>query len=424
MEAPGTPPNPFVSQTRTNPLKRVAQLFAVALLLCATLSFLLFALNVQIKDKQINVDFAIFYTAGRIVAHGNPHQLYDMQLQRQVQRQLVRRNQFRPYYHPPFEAWFFAPFASLPFQLAFLLWAACNTALFILALFLLHQTGYHLETRSLLVWAAAAIPPLSSLFLIGQDSLLLVTIFLLALLALKKSREYAAGFLLGLGLFNFQVVLPFVLVFLLRRRFKLFVAFLGSAFLVSAISLATVGWAGIGQYTRVILHVAKPAGDQLSGSVAAMVTVRAFLATLLHGLLPGRLIFILVLAVTLFLLFMATRLLSDVAEPETRAFDLEFSLCLLVALSVSYHLFQYSLSPLIVAAFLMLAYEDAAHSLGSLHDNSCTVLLILFAGVSIALGYFHLPQNVISIVLLGLIAWLSQEIGALRKATAFGGSAA
>ncbi len=409
MESLNPPPRLPVRQDRPGPLRRAAQLLAVALLFGAALSLLLFAVNLQAKDQRINVDFAIFYTAGRIVAHGNPHQLYDMQLQRQIQRQLVHRNQFRPFYHAPFEAWFFAPFANLSFQSAYLLWSACNMTFFVLVLFLLHQTGYRLETRSLLVWAAAVIPPLSSLFLIGQDSLLLTMIFLLSFLALKRSRDYMAGFLLGLGLFSFQVILPFVFVFFLRRRLKLLAGFLGSSVLVSVLSLATVGWSGIREYARVILSVARPAGDKLSGSVVAMVSLRALFVTILQSLVPARLVFILVLAATLFLLIWAARRFSAIANPETRAFDLQFSLALLVALIASYHLFQYSLSPLIVVAFLMLAYEDAGRRAGSIRDYACTVLFLLFSIASISLGFSHLPQGLVCVVLLGLVAWSSQE---------------
>lgn len=382
---------------------------ALLVLLAAAVSFLLFALDLQIKDPRINVDFAILYTAGRIVSHANPHLLYDMHLQRQIQQELVRRKQFRPFYHAPFEAWLFAPISNLPFHTAFLLWSACNVMFFVLVLYLLHRTGYTLGTRSLLVWATAAIPPLASLFLIGQDSLLLTVIFLVAFLALKKSREYTAGFVLGLGLFSFQVVLPFAFVFFLRRRFKMIAAFTGSAIMVSAISLATVGWSGIIEYARVIQTVAHPAGDQLSGSVASMVSLRALFEALLHGAVSSHLIFALVLVVTLFLLVWAAWRFSAIANPETRAFDVQFSLCLLAALMASYHLFQYSLSPMIIAAFLMLAYEDASRRAGSLKDYACTALLLLFAVASIAIGHFHLPQGLVSIVLLGLVAWASQE---------------
>jgi len=46
---------------------------------------------------------------------------------------------------------------------------------------------------------------------------------------LKNGRDFRAGAILGLGLFKFQFIVPFALIFLLRRRWKFMRGFVATA---------------------------------------------------------------------------------------------------------------------------------------------------------------------------------------------------
>jgi hypothetical protein len=66
-------------------------------------------------------DFTIFYTAGKCILQGHGRQLYDLEIQYEIQREFASEVKHRenplPFNHPPFEALLFAPLARLPQKL-------------------------------------------------------------------------------------------------------------------------------------------------------------------------------------------------------------------------------------------------------------------------------------------------------------------
>lgn len=127
-------------------------------------------------------------------------------------------------------------------------------------------------------------------------------------------------------------------------------------------------------------------------------------------------LFPLVLVGSLFLLPWAVWIFRDVTEPERLAFDPEFSLAAIAALLASYHLFVHELTPLIVVAFLILGYEQAARPRGPLRKRSGALVLALSALVPIVGSILHFRNySVLCVVLLRLMIWLTQELAALRK---------
>ena len=54
----------------------------------------------------------------------------------------------------------------------------------------------------------------------GQSSLVLLSLFIATFIAFRQGRDFRAGLWLGLGLFKFQFVLPFVLILFLLRKWK------------------------------------------------------------------------------------------------------------------------------------------------------------------------------------------------------------
>jgi Glycosyltransferase family 87 len=82
---------------------------------------------------------------------------------------------------------------------------------------------------------------------------LLLVMFSLTFVSLKRSRDYLAGFFLGLGLFKFPVVLPFALICFLCRKWKLITGFATAALALGGLSLLVVGPGGIFTYIRMLL---------------------------------------------------------------------------------------------------------------------------------------------------------------------------
>ncbi len=396
---------------------KTAKALALAALVSTTLGLLLLALNVTVRESSSALDFANFYTAGRILRQFPGRNLCDLALQMKVEREFMPKGLVLPYDHPPFEAWLFAPLAYFSYPHAFVLWGVINLALLALIVWLLRFTGCRLDTEGQLVWLLLCIPLVAGVLILGQDSLLLAVVFLLAYLALKRHWDHAAGLALGLGCFRFEIVLPLVFIFFVRRRWKVVAGFLAASILALLASVALVGWRGILDYVNLLQELGRLKGSlAYQDPVAAMPSLRGGLVTLLGGVIPHVLLLPLVLVATLALLGWAAWHFKNIARPEDPAFDLEFSLVSLGALLSSYYLFAHELTPLIVIGFLLLAYERTRPHEGILGNRRGTALLLLFAVVyGIGGTVFHFRDfSVLFIVLLGLMVWLSQELSILR----------
>jgi hypothetical protein len=399
----------------------IVKRLALVALAGIALACLLFMLNVMVHDRSGTLDFANFYTAGRILHQGSGKHLYDLALQEKVEREVAPGGPFLPYYHPPFEAWFFAAFAFFSYPHAFLLWALMNLVLLALIAWLLRFTGYRLGSEGHLVWLAICLPLVTGVLVLGQDSLFLAPAFLLGYLALKRRRDFAAGLALGLGLFRFEILLPFAFVFLLRRRWKVVAGFSAAGLVALGASVAAVGWAGIVRYVEALVAVGGAASHWATGADAStMPSLRGGLIALLGPAFPHALLFPLVLAGTLALLGWAAWQFQSIARPGDPAFDLEFSLAAVAALLSSYHIFIHELTPLIAVGFLMLGYEGKRPRQGWLGNRRGTALLLLLVAVfAIGGAVFHFRGfSVLFVVLLGMMVWLTQEIRNLRRSPA------
>lgn len=394
----------------------------IVLLVLLVLALALFFIQVRqwVRSHTGGLDFEAFYTAGKIVNRGQASRLYNIALQQKTQLEAGLAGPFMAYYHPPFEALLFAPFASLSYVHAFLLWAALNLVCLCLTVYLLRFAGRPLGAGPYAAWLAVGLSLALGVFSMGQDTLFLALVFLACFLALKNRRDTLAGLIMGAGLFRFEIFLPFMFVFLLRRRWKVLAGFCLAALLVSLASVALVGWSGIYKYSVLLQEVGRVRGSVASGvPTAEMPTLRGVVATFLGGMVPATLLFPFVFVGTLLLLCWAAWQFRSITTPDARAFDLEFSLTVVAALLSSYHLFVHELTPLIVVGYLMLGYESARPREGLLGNRRCTALLFLFASVFFVGAYARFRDfSVEFIVLFGLMIWLSQEIGGLRRVAA------
>lgn len=397
--------------------KKALRRIAFLALLAAALATLIIPLDQQTSDRSDTLDFANFYMAGKIVREGNPHQLYDLAVQKRVEREVSPGGPFQPYYHPPFEALFFAPFTLFSYAHAFVLLAGMNLLVFILIIYLFRFTGYQLGTAGYMVWMAICLLFVLVALALGQDTLLLALVFVVAFLALKRRRDYAAGLVLGLGLFRFEILLPFVFIFLLRRRWKLFTGFCTVGTMLLAVSAAVVGWTGLVGYLRTLIEVGSATtGSWADRSSASMMPcLRGAFDALLGGVIPRNLLFPAILIGTLLLLGWAAWEFKSLERPGDPSFDLEYSLAAIAALLSGYHVFLSELTPLIVAGFLILAYEATRPHAEILRNRRGAALLLLVLGVVAGEAMVHSQAFSVEVIaLFGLMVWLSLEISALQ----------
>ena len=193
----------------------------------------------RVLIRQGYPDFTIFYTAGKMLHEGLGHNLYNGALQYEVQQTFAAGVRIRkgplPYNHPPFEALIFEPLASLDYPTAYLVWSVINLAILGFLPFLLRQYIPALAQYPAFVWLLVLLGffPVLVALLQGQDVILLLLLNALAFAALKRNADTLAGCWLGLSMFKFQLIVPFVLILLCWKRTRVVQSFVVTAAVLS-----------------------------------------------------------------------------------------------------------------------------------------------------------------------------------------------
>jgi MFS family permease len=321
------------------------------------LLFFLAAVNwASIFDRVMSADeqqdFSIFYTGGRILWSGHAAQLYDLPTQARYQTAHYQLQPL-PFDHPAYEVLLFLPLISLPFNVAIALWGIAGFAMsWAIARLLAPQLADLPGPASLWIFAmAVASFPLVWTLAQGQDSILLLALFVLVYVNLKSRRDMIAGVSLAAALFKFTLVLPFVIPFLLFRRWKFLAGFAGGGLVVTSISVAMTGIQGARQYVHLLLDLfAHPELGYINPMV--MPNVRGFLSAVLEGSSLSRTTFNVVVGGCALLLLLIPLLTFDDGERRSERFDLWFGLNLTVALLASPHLLWHDLAVLLLPVLL------------------------------------------------------------------------
>jgi hypothetical protein len=196
-------------------------------------------------------DFSAFYTSWVMVRDGKSSQIYDFNVEKQYQWDLLGERSFAegllPFNNPPHVALVFAPLAYLPLSSAFMVWTLIQVVLLVWLFWLLYKLAANWSPfeRGILLITSAALPSMLINFLLGAYSLLMLICILQFINAYRNNRPWTIGLWFLVGLIKPQVmVLPGVLLLAVRRWRALFVCFLGSAalFLVSSLALGWNTW--------------------------------------------------------------------------------------------------------------------------------------------------------------------------------------
>ncbi|HXE89946.1 MAG TPA: glycosyltransferase family 87 protein [Terriglobales bacterium] len=285
------------------------------------------------------VDFRSMYTAAWMVRDGAGETLYDISAQWEAFRRYSPSAEPLPFNHPPFEVPLFLPFTYLSFGRAYVTWLALNVLLVgVLAVVLTRVSAAPPGMPTLGVAAACfSFFPTAYMFLQGQDSIFIAIGYTLAYAALRRGREDWAGFLIGLGLYRFQLVLPVVLVFLLRRRWRVVIGFAAACVLLGLVSLGVTGWEGALRYPQFLRELNQ---SQAYGVIRPenMPNLRGQVMTLVAWRVPTLWIDAGVGLASLASLVWVVRKWKQAETSGAVPFDLLMALTLVVTLLASYHL--------------------------------------------------------------------------------------
>ena len=302
-------------------------------------------------------DFSLTYVGAKLVHDGMAHDLYNIEQQQKLRDSLFRRPSPLFFEHPPFEALILSPLGGLSYTTAYRTWGILNAAiLWCLVLFLrphLPWPGEHLGYICL--WVLFA-PVIVSLYQ-GQSSLLVLASYSLAYLFLKIRKDALAGLALGIGLFRFQFVAPFALIFLFRRQWRVLLGLVASALFFALLSFLTVGWTGIATYIRFVLTIASNPQNESYGSAVDMPTIHGLVYAMLGRAMNHVGLNVIVVLLSLGLLgWVARRWRAAVG----RSTDLMFATSVAASLVSGSHMFTHDFSPLVVAMFLAAANVSGA----------------------------------------------------------------
>jgi hypothetical protein len=332
-------------------------------------------------------DFPVFYANAEMVREGQTSRLYDFDAENSFVLRVSSVTR-PPNIHFPYENLIFLPFAYFRFGVAFVLWTLFSVGMLVGAALLMREFQPGGSSFPLTLLTILAFFPVWDCLLQGQDSILLVFLFALSFWLWRRGQEDVAGFILALGLFRPQLVLPFVLVAFLGGKWKFVRGFVPGAALVVALSTWVVGIYGMGDYVRVLISL----GTQGSASTlekqwrvwpGLMPTLRGLL-WILPSWVPGNIRNILLLSGTFgALLWAATRMRS---ARNGAAFNLALGIALATVLLVSFHSYLHDFSLMIIP---LLIAGDALASLGSVTGRNAYII------VTIAFLFFFTPLYIV-----------------------------
>ncbi len=193
-------------------------------------------------------DFMAFYTGGLLLNQGRASDLYDGSTQKAEQMRLGASEEYLlPYFYPPAYAWLMKPWATLPYTIAFVLWRAMSLVCLLLSLSLICRAlPYPLTRETLLV--ATAYPPVFFNLFSGQNAVLFLLVYALALYLIINKRDFVAGLILGLGSLKPQLFWLLPLTAIAQRRWKLLVGIALTSGALGLFSVFLVGLEGMRGY--------------------------------------------------------------------------------------------------------------------------------------------------------------------------------
>jgi hypothetical protein len=322
-------------------------------------------------------DFGVFYYAAHMIVDDKGHDLYNLAVQHLYQLRYHRPPDtlFR---YPPIALIPILPLTILPTAVAFAVWtAACMGFLVVSIKIFERETGLAFGNWPVLL--GLLFVPVLDCLLHGQYSILIVLFYALAYQQLRKGHRFWGGALLGLATLKFQLVLGFVPIFLLKRKWRELAGFSASTAVLVAISLAMTGLQALHSYPNFALHAELPVNE---------LPHKANWQGLLSLVGQEGSIWVALLSVAT--VIWAARAWTNV--------DRGFCAATLAAMLVSYHITPQDLSLAIVPFFV-------AVNVGILPRNRVPLFAALGMGILLVFMMVQIPMAVFAIVLAAALVW-------------------
>jgi hypothetical protein len=323
-------------------------------------------------------DFSDLYAAAYVVKEGQGHLLYDDAAQIEVKQSLFPEGRTpRTHNHLAFEALCLVPLAFLPYPVALIAWLLVN-------LLLLAWVMHKLESQFPRLRRALGVPllvpclgfyPIGQTIFEGQDSIVILALYVAAFLCLRSNKPYLAGVALACALFKFHLVLPAILLLLVYRERKAVVGFLLGGSAVVALSVLVVGLSGIVQFANNLLTAnsaltASTNRELFALNPQAYSNIRGLVYWSLGARASDAVLFIIVAVSSALLLIGAGLLRNRIAA------DLRFPFAIVVTTLVSFHLYYHDAGLMLIPMFAAAEAALMMRCSGKALTVSFTVLML------------------------------------------------
>jgi glycosyl transferase family 87 len=327
-------------------------------------------------------DFRQLYTAGYMVRSGHAHELYDYDAQKYFQNKLVSQADMAlPFVRPAYEALLFVPFSFLSYRSAYLAFLGLNVILLAVCYKLLRPKLENLAR--IYRWLPAALflayLPIAAALIQGQDSIVLLTLFTLALSSLEPGNAFRAGAILGLAAFKFQIAIPIVLLFLVWRRWRFAAAAAITAILLALGSVWLVGLIHARIYTQSLLVFGSPSHTPGQLWYPLPPNLMPNLRGLIFGIADEHFPTAWITGITGVLSLLIVLLVATF-RPKTERAQGEFLVAMLTSVLVSYYLLIHDLSILLIPIAITLSRfidsEATGDQQGRLLTRAATLMFV------------------------------------------------
>jgi hypothetical protein len=369
--------------------ERAIRYTAVAFIALCVLGYCILSFPNSPQDSSRLVDFSEFFAAAQMMRDGLGHQLYDLIRQAEYQLRVAPVHAF--FLRPPFEAVFFLPFTYLSYRSAYSVWTLlCVSLLFFSACLLRRNTGVMQALSEyargipvdfgLLFILFLTFAPTLNCLLIGQDSILILTFYTLAFVYLKRGQDGMAGAFLACGLCKFHLVLPFVIVFALRRKGRFLAGFSIVATLLAAVSVWVSGPNILIDYPKMFID--SPYKPLMGFQPEYAANVRGLVYLISPAKLQGVGVGLVVVVSAGMLWFTAKNWRDD-------QFELSFSAAVLAALLTGFHSFVYDLSLLLLPSAIVCGELARRGTLMANRALTFSLIVLFVPPIHFALATLH-----------------------------------
>ncbi|MFZ3329198.1 MAG: glycosyltransferase family 87 protein [Candidatus Acidiferrales bacterium] len=351
-------------------------------------------------------DFPVFYSSAQMVHEGQASHLYDFDAENRFVHRVSDVTR-APNNHLPYELLIFVPLTFLRFGAAHIAWTLLSMAMLVGVALMTRNIGPGALSFATTLLTILAFFPVWYCLLQGQDSILLLFLFTFSFWLWKRGQDDLAGFVLAMGLFRPQLVLPFAFVVFLAGKWKFIRGFIPGAILALLASTWVVGLHGMAEYGKVLISQ----GTESSASALAkqwqvrpglMATWRGFLWVCLPTWVPGGVRNGLLLSGTFAGLFWAGKKLR--AAKDRLSLELAFAFAVAAVALVSFHSFLNDFSLLVLPLLIFGACLAAPY-----YVQRKTAHLV----VTLAFSFFLTPLYLLLLAADRVGLFLTIELAAL-----------